>query len=228
MTGFLWILLIFAILGSFLIGVFLLLRKIVQSFIAKRYLKGLLLTLCFIGVVVLLGSPFGSHPPKEHSIRIRCKQQVMCLSLFMKMYANDHEGQYPASFQDFYGDYVKKDDQKIFTCPSINRHATFTTNVEDSVDYAYVSGLRESDPTNCVAIFCLPSNHHEQGANVGFLDGQAKWFTCHPPPESLPKYHVITFYELTNTPSLFYGTTNEVKLAELMKRTRIIFPKTSR
>lgn len=33
-----------------------------------------------------------------------------------------------------------------------------------------------------------------------------------------------SFQDLTNTPSMFYGTTNEVELADLKKRTRIIWP----
>ena len=83
-----------------------------------------------------------------------------------------------------------------------------------------MAGLSAEAPAGCVIAFCVPSDHHGQGANVAFVSGMVQWFPCHPTPDQQ-----LTFQDLMNTPSLFYGTTNEVVLADLMKRTRIIWPK---
>ena len=73
--------------------------------------------------------------------------------------------------------------------------------------------------------FCMPSNHHDKGTHVAFVDGHVQWFPCHPTSDTIQGYRQHTFHDLTNTPSLFYGTTNEVELIDLKKRTTIIWPR---
>jgi hypothetical protein len=113
---------------------------------------------------------------------------------------------------------------KTVHCKGSGHQAGTSTNIHSWTDYAYVSGLTDTDNVNCVLAFCLPENHKGEGANVGLIGGRVEWYSCkYSYTNSFGRY-ISTFQDLTNTPALFYGTTNEVELADLMKRTRIIYP----
>ncbi len=82
--------------------------------------------------------------------------------LFTKMYAVEHDDKYPLSLNDLVGtNYVRSGDFITFVCQA-NRasHASsnltffLSTNIHSWTDYAYVSGLKDSDPAN------LTTNHH--------------------------------------------------------------------
>jgi hypothetical protein len=196
----------------------------IRSFIAKEYWYGIraLIFAFFLGLIVVSSVfPRGDYYG-EKGLRIVCNHTQRSLVLFMRMYADDHDGKYPVTFNDMAGEYIKAGDLKVFTCPASHHQVGSLTNIYEWTDYAYVSGLTEADPTNCVVMFCLPDNHKGKGANVGFLGGIVKWYSCKPDKEA------PSFQDLTNTPSLFYGTTNVVQLADLKKRARIIYPKQRR
>ena len=214
------------VLGCF-IGALMSLAKCVRAFMSKQVWKGS--KALFIGIV-LSGILFLIFPSSGRwhgglSARIVCSNNVKSLVLFMKMCAMDNNGNYPASFNTLIGDYIKKDNLDIFSCAPADKKMRDSKDIHIWSSYVYVSGLTEKDPTNCVEMFCLPENHKNLGANVGFLDGRVMWFPCVKDPASTEKHPIYSFQELTNTPSLFYGTTNEVELADLMSRTKIIYPK---
>ena len=143
----------------------------------------------------------------------------------MKIYAESHSQNYPSSFNALAGiAAVSSNDTCCFVHSKRKHQQESLTNIEDWTDYAYVSGLKDTDPDGCVVVFCLPEHHGDNGANVGFMSGKTQWFFCKAHKELPGEQHVPTFQELTNTPSLFFGTTDEVQLADLKKRTRIIWP----
>lgn len=155
-----------------------------------------------------------------------CRYNLKQIVLGVKMYANDHGEAYPPSFSDLMaGNYIKAGDRGIFVESGSGHRPGSPGDVHGWTDYAYVSGLSEEAPAECVMAFCMPINHHDQGGYVAFVGGVVQWFPCHPTPDTVQGYPQPTFQELTNTPSLFYGTTDEVQLADLKKRTRIIWPK---
>jgi len=211
------------ILVSGLVGVIFLLYRAIRSFIAKKIWSGFGFIL-LSSVLILFILPMLSLPPhghKEKAKRAICMGNLKQINLFLKMYANDHDNIYPATFNDLVGtNLVRSGDVGIFACPSLKRHTGSLTNIQDWADYAYVSGLKDSDPANCVVVFCSPENHRGDGTIVGFVDGHVQWFNS----KSSAGQNTPTFQELTNSPALFYGTTNEVELADLRKRTRIIWP----
>jgi len=201
--------------------------RAIRSFFAKQVWLGFmsLLFSFLLGFVVLGLIPFSRDHEGEMARRMICCNNLKQFILFMKMYAADHDEMFPGTFNEPFGEYFKEGDLGVFVCRSSGHKAGSSTNIHEWSTYAYVSGLTEKDPSNCVVMFCLPQNHKGRGAYVGFLGGRVEWFSCQPNPASTQRPPVYTFQELTNTPSLFYGTTNEVVLANLMKRTRIIWPK---
>lgn len=185
---------------------------------AVRLLLSLLLGfIVFFVISAIIGA-------REKALQCSCSSHLKLIMLSMKMYAADHQEEYPITFNDMVGaNYLRLGDKAVLICPATGHAAGSLTNIHDWTDYAYVSGLSEADPAGCVVAYCLPENHKGEGASVAFIGGNVQWYSCTPYKDSTGQYQP-TFQELTNTPSLFCGTANEVKLAELKKRTRIICP----
>jgi hypothetical protein len=210
---------------SCVFGTIYLFYKAIRSFIAGNYWIGIkaLLGSLVVGTIVVSAMYNPGDRAGKMALRTFCRNNIKQITLFLKMYAGDHEGKYPVTFNDAVVGYLKTNDMMIFKCPASQHHVGSIINIHDWTDYAYVSGLTEADPTNCVIMFCIPDNHKSEGANVGFLGGNVQWYPCERIKDSTGQ-HSLSFQELTNTPSLFYGTTNEVQLADLKKRTKIIYP----
>ena len=225
-----WVIIII-LLTCFSLAVISLKRAIV-FLVSKQFKRGLkcLLVSCVLGgiaVFFLLPMPFFWH--HKASRLEQCSRNLKQLCLFTKMYANDHAKKYPETFNALVsGGYVKKDDLGDFACPSHreSRHqigqSHSLTNIHEWTDYAYVSGLSEDDPASCVVAFCSPENHKGKGANVLFLGGHVQWYSCQAYTNA--GYQLPTFQELTNSQSLFYGASG-AQLEEMLKRTKIIYPK---
>ena len=177
-----------------------------------------------IGVFIIPGV----RMMQQMGLRTVCSSTEAALVAVMKLYAQDHEGKYPVTFDDMVGNCLGTNLVYLLICPATDHHVGNPAHIHEWSDFGYVSGLTESDPPNCVLMFCLPENHCGEGANVGFLGRQVQWFPCKAVKETLGEHHQATFQELTNTPSLFYGTTNEVQLADLKKRAKIIWPRGGR
>lgn len=149
------------------------------------------------------------------------------IGLFLEFYADDNDGRYPVSFNGLTGGYMKGGDLMLFVCPSSGHQASPLTNIESWTDYAYVSGLTKADPPYCVIMFCPPDEHNGDGGIVAIRGGLVQWLSTKPDGKTSAE-HQPTFQELTNSPALFYGTTNADQLADLKKRTRIIYPHAGR
>jgi len=142
--------------------------------------------------------------------RPACVGHQHMILLTLKMYAMDHQEAYPPDFRSIANtNYLEA---SLFICPSSGHRAGSLSNVNEWTDYAYVSGLTEVDPSGCVHLFCPPENHRGEGGMATFIDGHVEWLPA------------ADFVRLTSTPSLFFGTTNEEVLADLQRRTKILYP----
>ena len=178
----------------------------------------------FIMGFVLVSLLLAAYGDMQLGQRAACSGHLKHIVLFLKIYANDHQETYPLTVDGLVGpELMRIGDASILVCPESHHKAGSLSNIHEWTDYAYVSGLTDGDPSDCVVAFCLPENHKGKAAVVGFIGGFVKWYPCIKPDKE-----TTTFQELTNTPSLFYGTTDEVKLADLKKRTRIIYPNSAR
>ena len=236
-VGYIMAMVAIAIVLAIICGSVILFHRSIRSFMGKQHWKGLwqLLVSILLAILVLASIPCGnSDRMRESARRATCANNIKQTILFLKMYANDHEDAHPPTYTQLVGtNYIiaGSSDLTVFVCPSCLQSGSTmmgavgnSKNIHEWTNYAYVSGLTENDPSNCVVIFCPPQNHKGRGANVGFLGGRVEWYSCKSDPASTQRHPVYTFQDLTNTPSLFYGTTNEVQLADLKKRTKIIYP----
>jgi len=203
------------------------LKRAVCFLISKQFRLALraFLVSCAFGVVpALIVSAIISIMSHGQPPRVICHNNLRSFVLMMKMYAGDHHENYPDSFNELAGEYLKAGDLRVFTCRASEHQAGSPTNIHAWTDYAYVSGLTDTDNVDCVLAFCLPENHKDDGANVGLIGGRVEWYSCKYSYTNGFGRYIPTFQDLTNTPALFYGTTDEAKLADLKKRTRIIWP----
>jgi len=191
----------------------------VRSFIGKRITKGVLLILASaLASLVVFGMMTARKVTLERMQINRCQSHLCEILYYSKTYANDHEKTDPSSLSIAMATIMTRHDVNVLhiadslVCPASGHKAGSLSNIEDWADYAYVSGLRETDSEGCVLAFCLPENHGGTGANIAFL-GHVQWYSSE------------AFQKLTNTPAHFYGTTNETQLADLKMRTKIIYPK---
>ena len=228
MESIMTILAVIVFLSFVAVAVFLF-YKAIRSFKAHNFRRGVWsLLFSFVLGLILVSLTIAVYGARELAQRAGCSSDLKQIVLFLKMYANDHQETYPSTFNGLRGDYIKPGDESVLVCPESHHKVGTPIDIHEWTDYAFVAGLSEADPVNCVVAFCLPEDHKGEGANVAFIGGWVKWFYCKRPAESEYGHNDPTFQELTNTPALFYGTTDEVKLADLKKRTRIIYPKSAR
>lgn len=199
--------------------------RAIRCFMEKRIRMGMVLLLPGLVVVfVVFGVLCAVHGARQLSQQGNCNNNLKEITLYTMEFQNDHHETRPASFNDLNDtNYISQSRSSVFICPGTHHEAGALTNIQEWTDYAYVSGLPANAPANCVLAFCLPECHRGEGANVASVDGQISWFPREPYKDSAGTVHP-SFRELTNDPTLFYGTTNEVVLADLKKRTRIIWP----
>jgi hypothetical protein len=200
--------------------------RAIRLFIIKKIWEGavrLLLSL-LLGFIVffVISAVIGA---REKALRCSCAGHLGNIVLMLKMYANDHQEAYPSTLNGLSGDYLKTGDKAILVCPASHTKAGSLSNIHEWTDFAYVSGLSEADHSGCVVAFCLPENHKGEGASVAFIGGNVQWYSCNSYTNPSTGERNVTFHDLTNNPSFFYGTTNLTKLVELMSRTKIIYPK---
>ena len=98
--------LLVAVLLAIVLGSIYLLILAVRAFISRHYLKGVGLLLVLPCIYVLSLTPLTcQRHAAEKARRASCANQVRNFTLFLKMYADDHAGQYPGAFSDLIGPY---------------------------------------------------------------------------------------------------------------------------
>ena len=133
---------------------------------------------------------------RESARRIKCLNNVRQVSIASHLYAADHREIFPSGNTiqnwavELFPDYTE--DFNMFLCPSNSTNGSITVD-DASCDYAFVSGLKESDPADSFMLCDEPqatipsngqvvydetiSNHRDDGGNFGFVDGHVTWIS---------------------------------------------------
>ncbi|MFH1594704.1 MAG: hypothetical protein ABID09_08420 [Candidatus Omnitrophota bacterium] len=130
-------------------------------------LTELIFVVVTITVFILLLTPFISN------IRIRakaigCEENLQKIGLGLKVFANEHQGQFPSTLSELIaGNYVE--DERVFDCPN-SPHAG---SMEDP-DYHFTTGYSVLSPSDTWLVFDKDDNH-SGGGHVLYVSGDIKW-----------------------------------------------------
>ena len=123
---------------------------------------------------------------REKARRISCISNVKQIMTGMIMYANDHDGQFPADSGAAGLNTLIKDGYltnfTCYICPSSTDSEGSGKLAENTCSYIYLSGTDLTQaPSRLPVVFDKPGNHR-QGVNIGFADGHVEQI-------DLPRYH---------------------------------------
>ena len=159
----------------------------------KRWWKmSLAEILMLIGIMVLVISVLlpTNGGSQERANRVKCAWHLRQIGQACLLYANDHGGRFPVSFDQLIASGVLSSEFLVCRSSADNR-ATGSTPEEvianlampGHCSYVYVgSGLSTSSPTNAVVVYEKLTNHNKAGINVLFVDGHAEWVSLNSAP----------------------------------------------
>ncbi len=99
-----------------------------------------------------------------------CMNNLKQLGIACKMFANEHDGNYPAAVEALFPEYTP--DQTVFFCPATNSAGAAKGAASFVSDYEIVAGLNDKSPAKTVLIREKGANNHTAaGRNVLHLDG---------------------------------------------------------
>jgi prepilin-type processing-associated H-X9-DG protein len=108
-----------------------------------------------------------------------CASSLSQFGKLFQMYAMDHDGAYPSSWQNAY-DYLvsweKNANPKMFVCRRSGQQPGPTNQVDSWCNFLIVPGLTTNSPKTLVHACCRPEHHNGKGANVLFTDGSVCWY----------------------------------------------------
>jgi len=91
--------------------------------------------------------------------------------LCCKMYANEHQGAYPARLQDMYPEYITA--PEVLVCPSTRNRIGDLSAIDTWASYVYVPGFREGG--NPETLVCHDKDgNHTWGHNELYADGHVE------------------------------------------------------
>ena len=121
--------------------------------------------------------------PREKANQIKCGSNLRQIGQGIQMYANDHKGQFPATFEQLISD--QEFTTEVFICPSSNDDtASGATTRQTLIDFAkpghcsYIylgRGLTSAVSAQHVIAYEPLSNHQNLGINVMYGDGHVDW-----------------------------------------------------
>ena len=140
-----------------------------------------------IGMVPLVISLINpeSYESRERRMRAQCLSNLRQIGQACLLYANDHQGRFPVSFEQL----VKSGRLSVqrFVCPSANDEPATGATPDDILakfakpghcSYVYVGGgLRVGSPRDAVVAHDRLVNHEREGINVLFADGRVEWMS---------------------------------------------------
>ena len=131
------------------------------------------------------------HDARASARRTTCVHNLKVLSISMKLYADEHEGQFPDKFSALYPEYIT--DLRMLICPELSAkykrergipHPFSPEPTPEEIDslssYVLVPGLTTSDDKDTVIAYERGDNHSGMGRSLLYLDTRGAW----EPPEN--------------------------------------------
>ncbi|HEY8667008.1 MAG TPA: H-X9-DG-CTERM domain-containing protein [Tepidisphaeraceae bacterium] len=139
--------------------------------------------LCVIAVKLLISFVGPSiSGTRETAQRINCAANLRQIGQAMRLYANDHEGQYPDALEGLLEEEIGT---ALFTCPDTTdtpaagpttRAIGASLATPGHVSYVYLGkGLTDKCPPATVLLYEPLANHNHAGSNVLFGDGHVNF-----------------------------------------------------
>src|SRR5665213_331349 len=139
----------------------------------------------FLGVLLIMPALGKAH---TQAPRIKCAANLKNIGLAIQIYANSHDGRFPATFEELL---LTTDlTPEIFVCPDSNDVPAPGNTAADQathlraghhLSYVYVGkGLTMSvlNAANVVVAYEPLKNHHGDGSNFFFADGHVEWIAA--------------------------------------------------
>ena len=140
----------------------------------------------FVALIFLMPPPVA----QPASRRTTCMNNVRQIGLAMQMYADEHEGKYPDTYEVLLKEACLTT-TKVFICPSTHdripgegypedfREATLEQLklAPENCSYTMVGGLKRDDlPDDFILVHDKSADNHKgEGRNCFFNDGHSKW-----------------------------------------------------
>ncbi len=108
-----------------------------------------------------------------------CMSHLSQLGKLFQMYAIDHAGRYPDSWQeahDYLASWSDGNTAKLFVCRRSGQKPGPTNRVDSWCSFTLVPGLTTNTPKHRLHAYCDPEHHEGRGANALFTDGSVMWF----------------------------------------------------
>lgn len=136
-----------------------------------------------IGLLIAVLMP-SLNSPRINTTRGGCGANLRSIGQAIQMYANDHDGRYPATLEEVVAGHYAPD-VRIFLCPGSGdtpaqgaTHAGLTADLMAGghLSYVYVGGgLTQKSDSSIVIAYEHPTHHQSKGGNVLFADGHVEW-----------------------------------------------------
>ena len=117
---------------------------------------------------LLLASYMMAELARDRIRRMQCGENLRWIGQATHIYANDHAGSFPPNLHTLIEQDIRE--ASSFQCPTEANRALAR------IDYAYVAGLTDRDPSEWVLCYDLPDNHYGHGRYVLFVDGHGHWY----------------------------------------------------
>ena len=125
--------------------------------------------LFIIIVFLIVLTPFINNIRSKAKM-VGCRENLENISMGLRMYANDHQGKFPANLIELVeGGYV--DDERVFNCPGTRYHGDAL-----EPEYHYTTGCTIMSPSDQAIVFDKSGNHRN-GKQVLYISGEIKWTT---------------------------------------------------
>lgn len=147
----------------------------------KMRLLELAVAISIVALVIFVLHPSLGADGEQHN-RVKCAAKLRQIGQACLLYANDHQGRFPVSFEQLIQG--SRSSSELFLCPSSSdRQAKGSTPAEivanfakpGHCSYAYVgSGLSASAPVDTVLAYERLVNHGKRIINVLYADGHVE------------------------------------------------------